>query len=72
MITHSPREIKVGVLLDSIIESKSAVVSLLKKYRKQPQLKVKYELFVCVLTAMKASEQPEEPVSVLEYTYVVV
>ena len=46
-------------------------VTLLKKYRKQtkqPLLKVKRELFVHVLTTMKAVDQPGKPESVLDYT----
>ena len=46
-------------------------VSLLKKYRKptkQPKLKVKRALFVCVLSRMKAVDQPGEPDSVFDYT----
>ena len=49
----------------------SVAVSLLKKYRKttkHPQLKVKWALFVRVLTEMKAVDQPGEPESVLDYT----
>ena len=46
-------------------------VSLSKKYRKptkQPQVKVKWALFVRVLSRMKAVDQPGEPDSVLDYT----
>lgn len=46
-------------------------VSLLKKIKKpskHPQLKGKRNLFVRVLTRMKAVNQPGEPDSVLEYT----
>ena len=46
-------------------------VSLLKRYRKPTkhlQLKLKRELFVRVLSGMKAVDQPGEPASVLEYT----
>ena len=46
-------------------------VSLLKKYRKptkHPQLKVKRELYVSVLTGMEAVDQPGEPESVSDYT----
>ena len=46
-------------------------VSLLKEYRKptkHPQLKVKWALFVHVLTEMKAVDQPGEPESMLDYT----
>ena len=51
--------------------SRYVAVSLLKKYRKptkHPQLKVKWALFVRVLTEMKAVDQPGEPESVLDYT----
>ena len=51
--------------------SSYVAVSLLKKYRrptKHPQFKVKWELFIHVLTGMKAVNQPGEPESVLDYT----
>ena len=46
-------------------------VSLLKKYRrptKHGELKVKWALFVRVLSKMKAVDQPGEPESALDYT----
>ena len=46
-------------------------VTLLKRYKKptkHPNLKTKRELFVCILTQMRAYNQPGEPSSVLEYT----
>ena len=48
-------------------------VSLLKKYRrssKNPQLKLKWDLFVRVLKGMCATDQPGEPDSILDYSKV--
>ena len=47
------------------------VVSLLKRYKKptkHPKLKSKREFFVRTLTQMRASDQPGEPSSLMEYT----
>ena len=46
-------------------------VKLMKKFRKyckNPTLRSKHELFLCILKKMKAKDQPGEPESVLDYT----